>query len=102
MICFAGFAKTCRFITEVFHFYATCFILRFLLRTFFKTVGEPLHLITVHPKLIFCGALKKVLMVSEDRSYQKQYFAKVFPSLLPLTMLIHFYLRFQESSWNAL
>ena len=49
--------KTCRIITEVFHFYATSFIFCLLLRTFFKTVGELLHLLTVHPKFIFRGAL---------------------------------------------
>ena len=53
-------------LTEIFHIYVTCFILRFLLRTFFKTVEEPLYLLTVHPKLIFRGALKKALMVLED------------------------------------
>ena len=86
--------NTCRIITEVFYFDATCFILRFLWRTFFKTVGEPLHLLTVHPKLIFRGALKEALMVPEDRSYQTQYFAKIFPSSLALMLQIHFYLYF--------
>ena len=52
------------------YFYATCFILHFLLRTFFKSFGGPLHLLTVHPKLRFRGALEKGLMVPEDRSYQ--------------------------------
>ena len=42
-----------------------------LLITFFKTVGELLHLLTVHPNLILRAALKKALMVSEDRSYQR-------------------------------
>ena len=74
------------------------FILRFLLRTFFKTVGKPLYLLTVHPKLIFWVALKKVFMVPEDRSYQTQSFAKIFPSPLALMLQIHFYLHFQESS----
>ena len=46
------------------------FILHFLLRTFFKSFGGPLHLLTVHPKLRFRGALEKGLMVPEDRSYQ--------------------------------
>ena len=76
-------------LTEIFHIYVTCFILRFLLRTFFKTVGEPLYLLTVHPKLIFRGALKKALMVLEDWFYQRQYFAKIFPSPLTLTLQIH-------------
>ena len=76
-------------LTEIFHIYVTCFILRFLLRTFCKTVGEPLYLLTVHPKLIFRGALKKALMVLEDRFYQRQYFAKIFPSPLTLTLQIH-------------
>ena len=82
--------KTCRIITEVFYFDATWFILRFLLRTFFKIVGEPQHLLTVHPKLIFRGALKKDLIVPEDRSYQTQYFAKIFHSPLALMLQIHF------------
>ena len=72
------------------------------LRTFFKTIGEPLDLLTVHPKLIFRGALKKALMVPEDRSYQTQYFAKIFPSPLASTLHIHFYLHLKESSENAL
>ena len=41
-------------------------------------------------------------MVSEDRSYQKQYFAKIFPSLLASTLHIHFYFHLKESSENAL
>ena len=90
--------KTCRIITKIFLFYDTCFISCFLLRTFFKTVGEPLHLLTVHPKLIFWSTLKKALMVPEDRSYQTQYFAKILLSPLALTLEIHFYLHFQESS----
>ena len=45
------------------------FYLSFLLRMFFKTVGEPLHLLTVHRKLVFRGALKKALSVPEDRSH---------------------------------
>ena len=81
--------KTCRIITEVFYFGATCFILRFLSRTFFKTVGEPLHLLTVHLKLIFRSTLKKVLTVPEDRSYQTQYFSKIFPS--PVALMLYRY-----------
>ena len=88
--------KACRTITEVFYFDATCFTLGFLLTTFFKTVGEALQLLTVHSKLIFRGAVKKALMVPEDRSYQTQYFAKIFHSPLALMMQIHFYLHFQE------
>ena len=79
--------KQKQIITEVFHFYATCFILHFLLWP-----GEPLHLLTVQPKLIFRGALKKALMVPEDRSHQTQYFAKILPSPLALTLQINFYL----------
>ena len=41
-------------------------------------------------------------MVPEDRSYQTQYFAKIFPSLLALTLDIHFYFHLKESSENAL
>ena len=94
--------KTWRIIIEVFHFHATCFILRFLLRLFFKTVGEILHLITLYPKFIFQSALKKTFIVLEDRSYQTQYFAKIFPSPLASTLHIHFYLHLKESSENAL
>ena len=83
--------ETCRIITEVFHFYATCFILRFLLRTFFKTVREPLYLLRVHPKLIFKGALKNAPIVLEYQYYQRQYFAEIVPSPLALTLQIHFY-----------
>ena len=61
---------------------------------FFKTVGEPLYLLTVHPKLNSRGALMEALMVPEDSSYQTQYFAKLFPSPLALTLQIHFYLYF--------
>ena len=60
--------KTCRIIIEVFHFYATCFILLFILRKLFKTVGEILHLLTLYPKLIFRCALKKNFMLPVDRS----------------------------------
>ena len=94
--------KICRIIIEAFHFYATCFILPFLLRKFFKTFGEILHLLTLSPKLIIRGALKKAFMVPEERSYQKQYFAKIFPSLLVSTLQIHFYFHLKESSENAL
>ena len=41
-------------------------------------------------------------MVPEDRSYQTQYFAKIFPSPLASTLHIHFYLHLKESSENAL
>ena len=66
-------------------------MLRFLLRRFFKTVGEPLYLLTVHPKLIFRGAPRNALKVLEDQYYQRQYFADIFPSRLALTLQIHFY-----------
>ena len=69
-------------------------LLRFLLKKFFKTVGEPPHLLTVHPILIFPDSLKKAFMVPEDRSYQKQYFAKIFSNPLALMLQIHFYLYF--------
>ena len=87
---------------EAFHFYTTYFIIPFLLRKFFKTVGEILHLLTLSPKLIFRGALKKAFMILEDRSYQKQYFAKIFPSLLASMMHIHFYFHLKDLSENAL
>ena len=71
----------------------------FLLRTFFKTIVEPLHLLRVHPKLIFWCVLKKALMIPpEDRLYQTQYFAEIFPSPLALTLQIHFYFHLQESA----
>ena len=41
-------------------------------------------------------------MVLEDRSYQPQYFTKIFSSPLTLALRIHFYLHFQESSSNTL
>ena len=80
------------------HFY----ILPFLLRKFFKTGGEILHLLTLPTKLIFRGALKKAFMVPEDRCNQKQHFAKIFPSLLASTLHIHFYFHLKNSSENAL
>ena len=94
--------KTCRIVTEFFHFYDTCFILSFLFKKFLKTVGELLHLLTLHPKLIFLGALKKVLMVPEPISYQTQYFSKIFPSPLASTLNIHFYLYLNKSAVNVL
>ena len=86
-------------ITEILHICATCFILCFLLKVFFKTFGEPLYLLTVHLKLIFRGALKKALMVLEDQYYQRQYFVKIFPSPLALMLQIHFY---PSPSWIIL
>ena len=68
MICF----NENKNLQEVFHFYATFYFTPFLIRKFFKTVGELLHLLTLHPKLIFRGALKKALMLSDGRSYQTQ------------------------------
>ena len=80
-----------------------CFVLRFLLRTFFKTFGEPLYLLTVHPKLNFRGALRKSLIVAEDRSYQTQYFAKIFPiQVFPIRILCYFSktgLKIWRKSW---
>ena len=81
-------------ITEVFHFYATCSIFPFLFRKFFKTLGELVHLLTLHPKLFFRGALKKALVVPED--------AKIFPCPLASTLHDHFYVHLKESSENAL
>ena len=77
-----------------------CYI--FYLTVFIKKVGEILHLLTLSPKLFFRGALKKAFKVSKDRSYLKQYFAKIFPSLLASTLHIHFYFHLKESSENAL
>ena len=93
--------KICRNIIEAFHFYATYFILPFLLGKFFKTVGEILHLLILSSKLSCRGALKKAFMVPEDRSYPKQYFAKIFASLLASTLPIHFYFHLKESSEHA-
>ena len=84
------------------HLYATGFILPFLLRKFLKTVGEILHLLILYPKLIFRGALKKTFIVPVDRLYQRQYFAKIFPSPFTSTLHIHLYLHLKESSENAL
>ena len=61
-----------------------------------------MHLLTLHSKLIFRVALKKALMVPEDRSYQTQYFAKIFPSPLASTLHIHFDLHLKESSETEL
>ena len=91
--------KNSRIILEAFHFYATYFILLFLFRKFFKAVEEVLHLLTLSCKLTFWCALKKV---PEERSYQKQHFAKLFLSLLVSTLHIHFYFHLKESSENAL
>ena len=77
--------KTCRIITQVFHFDGTCFILRFLLSTSFKTVGEPLHLLPVHPKLIFLGAPKSTIV------------CKNLPRSLALMLLIIMLLSFLPS-----
>ena len=63
----------------------------FLLKTCFKSVGEPLYPLTVHPKLIFRGAPRNALKVLEDQYYQRQYFVNIFPSTLALTLQIHFY-----------
>ena len=84
------------------HLYATGFILPFLLRKFLKTVGEILLLLILYPKLIFRGALKKTFIIQVDRLYQRQYFAKIFPSPLTSTLHIHLYLHLKESSENAL
>ena len=78
------------------------FYLPFLLRKLFKTVEEILHLLTLYPKLIFRDALKKALMFPEDRSYQTQYFAKIFPRALASMLHIHVYLHLNKSSENAL
>ena len=103
MICFIEKKNQLGGLSQIsFTFMLHVFILFFLLRMFFKTVGEPLLLLTVHTKLIFRGAQRKALMVSEDRSYQTQYFAKISPSPLALTLQMNFYLHFQESAENAL
>ena len=50
-------------------FFTLCYIFyfTFFYRTFFKMVGELLHLLTVHTKLIFQSALQKALVVEEKR-----------------------------------
>ena len=65
-------------------------LLCFILRAFFKTVREQLRILLVHPKLLFRGTARKAIMVPENGSYQTQNFAKIFPSLLALTLQIHF------------
>ena len=89
-------------LSQVFYVYVTCFLLLFLLRKFFKTVGDLLHLLTLHLKLTFWGALKKALMVLEDRSYQTQSFGNTFQSPLASTLHIHFSFHLKESCENAL
>ena len=44
-----------------------------------QTFGEPLHLLTVHLKSFFRGALEKNIVVPENRHYSTQYFAKSLP-----------------------
>lgn len=53
------------------------------------------------PKNNFLHALKKGLMVPENRSYQIQYFAKTFSRPLALTLHIHFHLHLKEASRNS-
>ena len=50
-------------------FFTLCYIFyfTFFYRTFFKTVGKLLHLLTVYTKLIFQSALQKALVVEEKR-----------------------------------
>ena len=50
-------------------FFTLCYIFyfTFFYRTFFKMVGQLLHLLTVHTKLIFQSALQKALVVEEKR-----------------------------------
>ena len=79
-------------------FYFTVFIKKILQNSF----SELLHLLTLHHKLKFRGALKKALMIPEDRSYQTQHFAEIFPSPLASTLHIHFYPHLKESSENTL
>ena len=55
-----------------------------------------MHLLTEQPKLTFRGALKEALMAPEDRSYQTQYFAKIFSSSLALTLQILFTFSFRN------
>lgn len=88
-------------ITEVFQFGVKFFILPFSVRKFFKKVDEPIHISTLHHKLISQGALKKAFVVPEYRSYQTQYFSKIFPSPLNSTLLIHFYLHLNYSALNS-
>ena len=52
--------RTKRYILSKFYF-VLCFILLFLLRNFFKIVGELLHLLILHPELIFWDAIKRAL-----------------------------------------
>ena len=59
-----------------------------VVKKFLKSVGELQYLLILHPKSIFRCGLKKAIRVTEDRSYQMQYFAKNFP--IPSNVLLAF------------
>ena len=91
--------KTCRMIIEVFHFYPTCFILPFLLRQFFKTVGKILHLLTLYSyrwknitPINFSGCTKEGLQGPGRQILSNTILCKNFPSPLASTLHIRFYL----------
>ena len=94
--------RTCRIITEVFQFYATCFILPFLLKNVLQSSLRTTACMKLHPKLIFWSALKKIFMVPEDRSYVIQYFAKIFRSSLVSMLHIQFSSSLKKSTENVL
>ena len=73
------------------------FCLTVFIKKVFQNSWRKLHLLTLHPKLIFRDALKKAFMVPEDRSYQIQYFAKIFPSALISALHIHSIAIFRDS-----
>ena len=101
MICFTknknlkDYHRSLSFLCYMFYF--TVFIENVFQNSWRNTV-----LLTLCAKFIFQSALKKTFIVLEDRSYQTQYFAKIFPSPLASTLHIHFYLHLKESSENAL
>ena len=80
-----------------------CYIFYFLLiiKNILQNSWRTTAPINSAAKLIFRGALKKVLMGPEVRTYQTQYFTKIFRYPLALMLHIHFYLHLQGSSENT-
>ena len=78
-----------------------CFTL--FIKDVLQNIWRTTYLLTVHPKLNFRGALRKSLMAPEDRSYQTQCFAKIFPiQVFPLRILCYFsktWLKIWRKSW---
>ena len=82
----------------IWHVFFTLFI-----KDVLQNIWRTTYLLTVHPKLNFWGALRKSLMAPEDRSYQTQCFAKIFPiQVFPLRILCYFsktWLKIWRKSW---